>query len=279
MKAGFAAAIALAALCLPLQAGDVGVYLDSTNGSSSMIVYDAQTTELMRVQSDGLVVTATNLTVSGKVTASSYDGDGSLISNLNETDPVWSAEKSAYATGTPLYVESDPYWAAADSTTNYVRRNGDYITGSLWLATNLNIFYSVDGIMGLKSMIGIAGGDGIEIGNQAHGYWEGVAIGLNANGSEQGVAVGSSANGMGAGVAIGHQAVGNSVGIGIGAQPGVQAAESQSGRKPTAGIWALHWVISPTVQAMALRSAIRPMATTGVPHSGLMPMHQTAASQ
>jgi hypothetical protein len=32
-----------------------------------------------------------------------------------ETDPVWQAEKGGYATGTPLYVESDPVWAAASN--------------------------------------------------------------------------------------------------------------------------------------------------------------------
>ena len=33
-----------------------------------------------------------------------------------ESDPVWNAQKAGYATGTPLYVESDPVWSAASNS-------------------------------------------------------------------------------------------------------------------------------------------------------------------
>lgn len=49
------AIVALAMLCLGAHAADVKVYLDSTNGTSSLTVYDSQSNELMRIRSDGRV--------------------------------------------------------------------------------------------------------------------------------------------------------------------------------------------------------------------------------
>ena len=70
---------------LSLYAGDASVYLDSTNGGSSMVVYDAQTTELVRVQSDGLMEAANDMVVAGQLTANSFAGNGSLLTNLMTT--------------------------------------------------------------------------------------------------------------------------------------------------------------------------------------------------
>jgi len=48
-----------------------------------------------------------------------------------ESDPVWLAQKSGYATGTPVYVESDPIWSAS-STGYYSKTETDakYSTGT-----------------------------------------------------------------------------------------------------------------------------------------------------
>jgi len=78
------------------QADDMKAYLDSTDGSSSFSVLDQQSNELMRVQSDGLIGMGTNipsseLEVVGTITATAFSGDGALISNLTEVDPVWTA--------------------------------------------------------------------------------------------------------------------------------------------------------------------------------------------
>ncbi|MGD9874571.1 MAG: hypothetical protein AB7T27_09920 [Kiritimatiellia bacterium] len=130
MKIGIIS-LSVISLALAVRAGDVGIYLDSTNGSSSLVVYDAQTSELMRVSSDGLVETVTDLNVNGTIAAASFEGNGSLITNVPETDPVWLSEKSAYATGTPVYVETDP------SGTNYVLRTGDTMSGKLTISNAL----------------------------------------------------------------------------------------------------------------------------------------------
>ena len=107
-------AMFLLATGLAVQAADFGVYLDSDDGSSALVIYDNQTNQLMSVQSDGPVETVSNLTVNGIVTAASFEGDGSDLAGVvtSETDPVWDAEKAGYATGTPVYVEADPVWEA-----------------------------------------------------------------------------------------------------------------------------------------------------------------------
>lgn len=48
-----------------------------------------------------------HLAVTGTLHATSFVGDGSGLTGIEETDPIWNAEKSNYATGAPLYVESD----------------------------------------------------------------------------------------------------------------------------------------------------------------------------
>jgi len=65
----------------------------------------------------------------------------------NETDPVWEAEKSGYATGTPLYVysETDPVWESekggyATGTPLYVESYVGTITGGTMTAGSANTF-------------------------------------------------------------------------------------------------------------------------------------------
>ncbi|MBN1268465.1 MAG: hypothetical protein JXB04_02675 [Kiritimatiellae bacterium] len=187
-----------------------------------------------------------------------------------ESDPVWAAEKSAYATGTPLYVEADPNavladgsramtgdldmggnsitnlsptsiafsdgtaigaadvqnwntgkldkvaWQVADSTTNYVKKTGDMMTGALIVQTNISLSYNADRGSGGRSMVTIGGGADVEIGTGANGYYFGAAMGIDANGSYAGAAIGSYANGYNYGAAIGQAAVGYDRGAAIG---------------------------------------------------------------
>ena len=55
-----------------------------------------------------------------------------------ESDPVWTSEKSGYATGTPVYTESDPVWTAASG--NYLAKSGGTMTGPLTLSGNGTVF-------------------------------------------------------------------------------------------------------------------------------------------
>lgn len=64
-----------------------------------------------------------HLAVTGTLHATSFVGDGSGLTGIQETDPIWNAEKSDYATGTPLYVESDTLQSVTD--------RGGFTTGEL----------------------------------------------------------------------------------------------------------------------------------------------------
>ena len=149
-------------------AGDVAVTLDTTDGSSAFQIYDGESNELARIRSDGVVDlkghAITNAAYAGdgggltNVTATTYA----------ETDPLWSAVSNAvriqldtkvprtvydpatnnlwgamgaettarvdgdaaFATNVEARLASN-VWAAADSTTNYVRRTGDALAGAL----------------------------------------------------------------------------------------------------------------------------------------------------
>ena len=87
----------LMAFCLGALAADVKVYLDSTNGSSAFIVYDAQSNELMRVLSDGRVgvgvdAPSNQFHVAGnvQVDTSPVNGHGILITEIPEPEgPGW----------------------------------------------------------------------------------------------------------------------------------------------------------------------------------------------
>ncbi len=89
--------IVSAACCLGARAADVKVYLDSADGSSAFIIYDAQSNELMRVLSDGRVgigvgAPSNRFHVAGgmQVDTALADGHGILITEIPEPEgPGW----------------------------------------------------------------------------------------------------------------------------------------------------------------------------------------------
>ena len=141
-----------------------------------------------------------------------------------EADPLWTAAKSGYATGTPLYVfaETDPLWAAASNgiqsaLTNSVAKTGDTMTGALTINSGAGNKLLI-GTLGTDIAIGsAANGDavGIGIGNAANGN-DGVAIGNNSRGYGKGAVLGRSANGATEGAAVGYAANGNQQGVAVG---------------------------------------------------------------
>jgi len=156
-----------------------------------------------------------------------------------ETDPVWDAEKSGYATGTPLYAftETDPVWTAASNDiqsqisnldTAKVSKTGDTMTGTLTVQTNISASYSYTDMWGTRELLTINGGDDVQIGNEANGYYYGVAVGFQANGYQSGAAAGAYANGSG-GVAMGYQA-NNYAGVAVGFQANGYGAGAALGR-------------------------------------------------
>ncbi len=104
---------------------------------------------------DGRCTSAPNsINITGNVTASYFFGDGSGLYNVNETDPVWLAEKSGYLTAEsdPIFsawdysdllnksvdpyvtVESDPKWTSNSST---VARIGTCTAGNVVMNTTI----------------------------------------------------------------------------------------------------------------------------------------------
>lgn len=76
---------------------------------------------------------------------------GTPLYAYTETDPVWSAEKSGYATGTPIYAETDPVWDAektnyATGTPLYVYTETDpvYVAEKSGLATGTPLYAESD---------------------------------------------------------------------------------------------------------------------------------------
>jgi len=102
------------------------------------------------------------------------------------------------------------YWAAADATTNYVKRTGDTMSGRLTINVGAGNILQMDNA-----------GTGIQIGNAATALIHGVAVGYDANAYDSGAAVGSGARGN-HGVAVGVQANGEN-GVAVG---GVAAGSS-----------------------------------------------------
>lgn len=180
--------------CGPARAGDVGVYLDSSDGSTAFKVFDVDSNEMVRVQSDGVLNMGAHWVTNGV-----FGGDGRGLTNVTakyifEIDPVWRAQSNglqtqingktdaltfeaatndlrqnlgfettyreyhdgvlsnvcldetaarvgadaALSNAVATRLESNT-WAAADSSTNYVRRTGDTISGSLTNAGSLTV--------------------------------------------------------------------------------------------------------------------------------------------
>lgn len=133
-------------------------------------------------------------------------GPWSNLLSTAEVDPKWTAASNGMQTQIDSKLASNT-WAAANSTTNYMRRTGETMSGPLSVPTNVVFNYAADRGMGAYSMLTIGGGYSIEIGASANGYMLGTAIGGNANAYNQGAAVGYSANGAG-GAAVGNSANG-----------------------------------------------------------------------
>ena len=84
-------------MCVGGQAADVKVYLDSTNGSAALIVFDSQSNELMRILSNGRIgvgldAPSNQFHVVGamQVDTSTADGHGILITEIPEPGgPGW----------------------------------------------------------------------------------------------------------------------------------------------------------------------------------------------
>ncbi len=73
----------------------------------------------------GALAVAGNLTVDGVAVAT-----GTPV--YAETDPVWAAEKSGYATGTPVYAESDPVFSAATAAAISAAQTSQWSTAYGW---------------------------------------------------------------------------------------------------------------------------------------------------
>ncbi len=92
-----------------------------------------------------------------------------------ETDPVWLAERSGYATGTPVYAEADPVWTIASNlylTTNtaastyatgtpvYVETDPVYAADKSEIVTNTGSFAQFSGLGGTTNQLYTSHGDG-----------------------------------------------------------------------------------------------------------------------
>ncbi len=133
-------------------------------------------------------------------------GPWSNLLSTAEVDPKWTAASNGMQTQIDSKLSSNT-WATANSTTNYVKRTGDSMSGPLTVTTNVLFNYAADRGLGAFSMLTIGGGSCLEIGVSANGYMLGTAIGASANGYNMGAALGNGANGA-YGAAIGYQANG-----------------------------------------------------------------------
>lgn len=180
--------------------GQVALSLRLFNGSNVMVYEDSNTVTVV----DGLYATllgdntifgdlATALTnaevwIEVAVNGVALSPRERMVSvayalNTSESDPLWSAQKEGFATGTPVYVEADPL---------AVKKTGDTMTGPL--------------------VINNAASGGILIGSTGST----IAIGTDATGTGHGLAVGRYANGEGYGAAFGYYADGSSQGAAVG---------------------------------------------------------------
>ena len=114
----------------PACAGDFEVMLNSTNGSSAFRIQDAESNDLMAVRSDGVCV-LTDCAVPGMPQEQDPFFTASPAFPIDAADTVaWSESygwenhaDAGYATGTPIYTESDPIWteeSASYATTGWV---------------------------------------------------------------------------------------------------------------------------------------------------------------
>lgn len=170
------------------------------------------------------------LCVTGRVEYCVTNGGGA------ESDPIWSAASNGYqvtgdyATGDPIYVESDPNaWTSivfVSSSSNYHALVGRTIfycdTNAPSVASGLDTssVRMVSNLMSNQTGLAIGAGAifssvGIGIGNNANGSGS-IAIGPNAKGAQESIAIGGSANSDLAGAAIGKNSLAIEYAVAIG---------------------------------------------------------------
>ncbi|HBA85430.1 MAG TPA: hypothetical protein DCZ95_15190 [Verrucomicrobia bacterium] len=218
--------------------------------SSKIATGTVGTTQLDMAALDAEYVNASGDTMTGSLDMGGFSlanaviyGNGTGITNLpngayTEVDPVWTAEKASYATGTPVYAETDPAFGDWLRTNTYVQPESDPIwtsaepayvkaDGSRSMSGNLDMGgYSItniatntllfsDGSHALRSSGDTMTGPlyiNTKI-NPSGLYSTGIVIRTTGSGP---IIIGNSASGVSWSVSIGHEAksVNDSVAIG-----------------------------------------------------------------
>jgi len=156
------------------------------------------------------------------------------VSTTNEIDNSAVIRGTLYLDGsTGVYYRStfgNGAWAVlGDTSTNYVQKKGDTMSGLLSISNALRVYTEQNRVATVRPMLIIGGGEDVEIGSGANGYFGGAAVGFIANGYSGGAAlgygaraqnsavgIGHTANGMDYGVAIGSDALGTNYGVSVG---------------------------------------------------------------
>jgi len=138
------------------------------------------------------------LIVNGTITADGFIGDGAGLINLTETDPVWESEKAAYATGTPLYVESDTFQTV-------VNRGSTITNETITLARDVKSRNATS-----AGVFGVAFGESTTAGD-----W-GAAFGRGTTAGARGVAFGYGTTAGGCGAAFGYSTTASNFGAAFG---------------------------------------------------------------
>ncbi len=193
-----------------------------------------------------------------------YHAADLLGGGITETDPVYAASAAfgiaagdivdwdtaygwgdhaaaGYATGTPLYVESDPLWTAAsnfyyqktEADSQFVDVAGDTMTGALTInsgAGNELVVDSAGSVVRVGNAAVVSGVGGVAVGSLSDGSNLGVAVGMAADGQSTGAALGASADANFNGSAVGYQANGSAGGSAVGYQANGSASGSAVGQ-------------------------------------------------
>lgn len=164
------------------------------------------------------------------------------ISNWN-TAYEWGDHASAgYATGTPVYAETDSVWTT--SSTNFYTKTeadgrfvdvaGDTMTGVLNIDSPLGLRISSASNEIVIGNAATAAENGVAMGSGASGSLTGTAVGASAQATDRGAAVGNGADGSMIGAAVGYQANGSDQGAAVGAFAQAQMYGVALGREAVA---------------------------------------------
>ena len=88
--------------------------------------------------------------------------------------------------------------------------------GVATFSNEVQVVRAVPGAMGSRLAVSVGGGEDVQEGESADGYFMGTAVGAYADGAEMGTAVGHSAEGAGNGTAVGMMALGHGSGAAVG---------------------------------------------------------------